>query len=285
MKKILIEITAFLLCAVFALSACTSQSGGDESKRSTLDMNTSAKSEETPSSRESASEGESVPGTTAPGTSGGSEKSDETSEANETAKAADPVTVEAEDIDTEGLFEIIDGVKVVELFSYSGAYVEDGSNEKVKDIAAVKIINTSADAYQLLDFELETAAGAYSFRVTTLFPGARLTALDLNRKKFEGSRITGGKAVLNVKFDSLPSVRTDILEISYTDGFINARNISDKDLNDVYVYYKTMDDFGYFGGITYRAFMDGIDVGKIVQTATKNITADSSRVVFVTTAE
>ena len=109
-----------------------------------------------------------------------------------------------------------------------------------------------------------------------------MTVLNLGKEKYKKGEIESGKVTLEALFSEEPEIKSDKLQISFTDGFINAKNISDDELENVYIYYKSIDENGFFGGITYRVGIDRIKSGEIVQTGSKNISFDSSRIVFVT---
>ena len=173
-----------------------------------------------------------------------------------------------------------DGVTIEEIFSYSGAYVEDGGNAACESICAVRLYNASQVHYQYLRFSLETSGGIYTFAASTLFAGARMTVLCEEKAPFAGNEVLSAELLSSVPFRETPSVHTDTLEISYSDGFINVKNLTDAALSNVYVYFKDTDDYGYLGGITYRVSFGEIPPGEIVQSGASNMRRATCRVVF-----
>nr|MCR5782532.1 hypothetical protein [Clostridia bacterium] len=137
-------------------------------------------------------------------------------------------TTEAESFSVTklGAWELAPGLFIREVFSYSGKYLEDGSNEDCSDICAVILENSSDIHYQYLRFNVKTNGGDYSFSATTLFAGARMTVLCEDRAAFSDSNIISCEALNLAPFAETPSVRLDLFEITYTDGFINVKNIS-----------------------------------------------------------
>ena len=182
-------------------------------------------------------------------------------------------------------FLITEGVRVVEMFSYNGPYIEDGSNEPCENVCAVRIENTSETHYRYLRFSIVTADGAYTFSATTLFAGARMTVLCENRAAYSKSTVLSNEILSIALFDRTPTVHIDSLLITYTDGFINVKNLTDETLSGVYVYYKDTDDFGYLGGITYRTSFGDLEAGNTVQARASNIRAATGKVVFATYAD
>ena len=194
------------------------------------------------------------------------------------------VTTQGVSSDAQGL-TLADGLSITEVFSYAGPYVEDGSGDPCENICAVRLRNDTAEHYQYLEFEIETENGVYAFSASTLFAGAQMTVLSKNKDAYTGAGVRSAKLVTLAPFTKTPTVHTDTLEITYTDGFINVKNLTNGMLMNVYVYFKEMDDFGYLGGITYRTGFGDILAGDTVQSGAANIHKDTSRVVFADYSE
>ena len=109
--------------------------------------------------------------------------------------------------------------------------------------------------------------------------------LDQNKTAFSEGEIRSASIGALAAFTETPSVHLETLSISYTDGFINVENLTDTPLSNVYIYYKNLDDTGYFGGITYRAAVEELPAGEMQQIPAVHITKDASRVVFTTYEE
>ena len=180
---------------------------------------------------------------------------------------------------------LTDGVYISEIFAYTGPYVEDGSNAPCENVCAVILRNDSGEHYQYVEFELETAGGRYAFSASTLFSGAQMTVLCKDAAAFTDDTLVSLRVTALAPFAETPSVHTDTLEITYTDGFINVKNLTDGPLENIYVYYKITDENGYLGGITYRVAFGGIDAGALKQARAANMRRDTGRVVFATYGE
>ncbi|MCR5042218.1 MAG: hypothetical protein K6C36_09015 [Clostridia bacterium] len=218
-------------------------------------------------------------GTTAPGetqTPGGTTaRTDDATVSSATAYTPDPGDP----------LRLTDDIFITEVFSYSGAYVEDGQDEQCDNICAVRLRNDSATHYEYLRFTLETTGGSYSFTVSTLFAGAELTVLCNERSAYTSSEVVSSEVDVVVPWETAPSVHTESLEITYTDGFVNVRNKTEAQLSDVYVYYKAKDDRGWFGGITYRVPFGDIPAGEIVQQRAEHLKLGTTEIVFATYAD
>ena len=179
---------------------------------------------------------------------------------------------------------LTEGLYVREVFSYTGAYVEDGKNEPCEDICAVRIENSSKTHYRYLRFSVTTSEDTYTFTATTLFAGARMTVLCEEKAAFAGGDVLSAELLAVTPFDEPPTVHTDTLLITYTEGFINVKNLTEETLSDVYVYFKDTDDYGYLGGITYRTSFGDIPAGETTQCGAVNMHQATGRVVFATYA-
>ena len=182
----------------------------------------------------------------------------------------------ADSSDAVGFFELGDDLYITKVFSYSGPYVENGSNEPCENVCAIHLFNNSKTAYQRIRFMLEIGETAYFFSASTVLPDAEMTVLCEDAAAFSRVDVISAEVLSAARFDTLPSVHTESLLITYTDGFINVRNLTDTPLKNAYVYYKSTDDFGLFGGITYRAAFDTLQPGETKQVRATHVRATST---------
>ena len=206
---------------------------------------------------------------------------DEPASAAQTSDAAPGLSAAGND----DPYLLADGLYLTELFPYSGVFVEDGSNAPCEDIAAVTLINNSDVSYQYLKFDLTTAKGVFSFTASTLPGGEQMTVLNERQAAFADAEILSHELITVIPFENMPSVHSDLFQITGTERILNVKNISDRPLRQVYVYYKNCDRNGFFGGITYRSLFGALESGQIVQNNQENYHPDSSVIVFVTYEE
>lgn len=150
------------------------------------------------------------------------------------------------------------GLEIDRAGSYTGAYMEDGSDEIVSGVMMIVVTNASEDDLQLADIEVAYFDTAYTFQVTNLPAGQSVVLLEKNRAAYRED--TPISAVMeNVVFFSEPmSVHSDMLEISGMDGALNVKNISAEDISGtIYVYYKYSAADLLYGGVTFRAKVEG----------------------------
>lgn len=171
------------------------------------------------------------------------------------------------------------GVNVISIGSYFGGYVEDGSDELVKDTMMIIIENTGDKQIQVMQV---TVNGTYVFDLTTLLPGEKMMVLEKNRAKYkEGMEITS-VTVSNVAFfKGAPSMQEDKLQIVEEDGFIIITNIGGTTIAGGRVFYKNTVDDVLLGGITYSVTFPRLEPGQTVKMSSKHYTTERSKLIFV----
>ena len=172
------------------------------------------------------------------------------------------------------------GLAVVSIYAYSGPYVEDGSGEPCENVAAAVIQNDSDRAYEYAVVTVQTEHDTYRFQASTLLPGTVMTVLEAEKKPFQAAKQSSVTVETAAEFAAPPTVHLDTLAISYADGVLNVKNLSEETLRNVTVGYKNEDETGFFGGITYRAKAGDVAPGQTVQIPAPHIRKDSSTVVF-----
>ena len=180
-------------------------------------------------------------------------------------------------------FSLGEGLYLVSLNLYSGPFVEDGSDEEVEGVLAAKIRNLGDETVQYVSVNVETEEGTAVFEGTTILPGTSVTMLEKNRMKYTGKTYSGASINKVIRFVEEPSFCSDKIEVSGSDGQIMVKNISDEDITGkVAVYYKSVTEYGYFGGITYSATINGgISAGDSVIVSARHFMINDSRLMFV----
>lgn len=178
-----------------------------------------------------------------------------------------------------------EGLEIIEIGSYSGAYMEDGSEEQVSDVMMIKVKNNSDQTLQYAEivFELDDIDAEFAF--STLPPGEEVLVLEKSKLEYSRKCDDAKTELRNVVFfEEDVSLCEDIIKIYELEGALNIENISGKDIKGpVAVYYKTVQDDIYQGGITYRVFVeDGLKAGEIRQVMTKHFSLENSKIMFVT---
>lgn len=188
------------------------------------------------------------------------------------------------------LKEINSDLVITNIGSYSGHYVEDGSDEEVSDVLMIQLKNCSDEPveYAVLNIVLEDTVA--EFTVSALMPGAEVILLEKNRMSFDPSVDYVGQQIDCLSFAKYQyplELQEDKLSIQVLDGAVNVTNISDMDIpGDVTIYYKNKENGIYLGGIAYRITIEGgISKGEIRQKMAGHILENGSEILFVTISE
>lgn len=186
---------------------------------------------------------------------------------------------------SESLYDLGNGILLLDFYSYSGKFVEDGTDEQVSNIAAIRIGNASEKDIQYGEITVRAGGKDYLFNVSTLLSSTEMIALECNRAAFGGGDITACGMSLDAEFTEKPDVKSDTLYVQLMNGIVNIKNISGSDINStVRIYIKNIENDVYFGGITYRLSLDSIAAGEIKQLSASHVSGENSKVVFVTIA-
>lgn len=166
--------------------------------------------------------------------------------------------------------------------SYSGNFLEDGSDEPTANVAAMLITNNSERMLQIADitFQVNDTETA-SFKVTDLPAGTSVLVLESNKREFkEEDSYTYGKT--SSGYMDQPTLEEDKFELITEKGKITLKNNTDQSYEKVYVYYKYVQLGGaYLGGITYRTPFENVPAGGEVEAIASHFNPNSSKIMAV----
>lgn len=190
--------------------------------------------------------------------------------------------------ETIATFELSDGLEITKIGSYSGKFVEDGSDEEVSDILAIEVKNTTGSPVQYCEIVLSGNNGTANFSLSTLMPNETMIVLEKDKQKYISENNTYLNATAgNVAFFTYePSLYSDTFSIQALDGALNVTNKSNESIvGPVYIYYKNKLDDLYLGGITYRCKVEYLNPGDIRQVMTNHFDAENSEIMFITVGQ
>lgn len=177
------------------------------------------------------------------------------------------------------------GMMVTQVDKYTGAYVEDGSDEFVTGVLMVRVTNVGEQDIQYAEFSMAVAEGDAKFSLSTLPVGASVILLEQTRMQWSAEEAYAYALLDTVALFPEPlSKQEHALKIQALDGGLNVTNISDQDIEgDIVIYYKNAQQGVFYGGITYRVRLEGgIKAGELKQLMTEHFSAGGSEVVFIT---
>lgn len=176
------------------------------------------------------------------------------------------------------------GLEINRIGTYTGKYVEDGSNRDVTDVLAIIVTNTSDTFIEMVDFSLPGQDYTAYFRLTSLPAGQSALVMERNALQYVSEMQFDAPKI----FDYTPTVNefslhTDVFSVNAADGVVNLINRSDRDISGgIAIYYKNVIDGIYLGGITYRfAIENGVKAGGVAQFMPNNYTVANSEILFI----
>ena len=178
-----------------------------------------------------------------------------------------------------------DNIYIERIYGYTGDFVEDGSDKEVSDVWTLKVTNKSKQDIQFLRIKATLDNNQGIFDITTLQSNTSVVVMESNASSLPNNGEEYKYSVENLAyFNSSLSLHLDDFKISTKDNWIQLENISEQDItNDIYVYYKNVEDDIYHGGITYRVkFFGGIKAGEIKQIQSKHYSSKNSEILNLT---
>ena len=178
------------------------------------------------------------------------------------------------------------GLLVEKVGTYTGIYMEDGSNDTVSGVMMTIVKNTGHKDLQLARFTLEYDGFSAQFEATNLPSGERVVLLEKNRHAAAG-KPQSAKLGTCVFFQEAMTLMEGVLELGGKTGSISVKNISGKDISgNIWVYYKYSATDLFYGGITFRAkHLGGLRAGQTVNIPAGHYSPSSVRLVWVTVGE
>lgn len=175
---------------------------------------------------------------------------------------------------------------VVSVGEYTGAYIEDGTDIMVENVAAVIVQNISDKPIQHATLNLSTGEEKlYTFALSTLPVGRSALVLDTDKKLLAAdTEITTFSA--DVKKCDVFETNSDKIKVTFENGVLKLTNLTDSDFRGVYVRYKNFTAGNvYFGGITYSASFDNVGAKGTYEYKAAHYYKDYSQIIMVQIVE
>lgn len=173
---------------------------------------------------------------------------------------------------------------ILSIGQYEGKFVEDGSDDKKDNALAIVVKNTSDKTISSGEIKLRKIGTSKSikFIFTNLKAGSSALVMESTGEvNFNGE----DKYVYissSVNTEESTSLMEDKIEVTTKYKNITVKNLTDKNLNTVYVYYKIVTDGNcYLGGITYRAKFENVKGEKSVTADTLHFSNKNSEIIKI----
>ena len=208
----------------------------------------------------------------------GKEKKDDTDEVSETeadtgiqelmtAEAAQKLVERKEDGTYVEDKEYAAGeITCDETATFSGQFVEDGRDELVENVAAIRVTKHSEQYLEFSTLIYEINGQTATFVATGLPPGKSAWVMEKSRMIIDnGSEFHYQGSTTSFKADV--GSTSDQIEITSDGNMLTATNKSKKEMENIVVYYKVLhDDGNFFGGITYVVDFGNVKAGESKKT-------------------
>lgn len=169
---------------------------------------------------------------------------------------------------------------------YSGMYVEDGSNQKVSDVAMLLVRNAGSYPVEYAELAVNYGDARLVFRVSALPAGKSAVVQEQSRKAMPEADPSACKALV-VRRAQMGQATQQVSVTDNGDGTLTIRNLTDQPIPTVRIFYKYyMDDQSVFvGGIAFTVRITRLAANGETTIQPSHYTSSSSRIVMVSTYE
>lgn len=183
-----------------------------------------------------------------------------------------------------GETKLRNGLEIIRGGSYTGAFVEDGSNAPCSDVLALVVTNTSNRFLEWAELALSVGEETAYFRISSLPAGQSLLVMERSAMTYDPAAAYGQTVLLNsTEGEKDFSLHTERFSITAADHVVNLQNLSPEEISgNIAIFYKNVVDGLYLGGITYtKTLTSGVAGGGIAQFICENYTVAGSELVFI----
>ena len=235
--------------------------------------------EETSNSSSSTGSGSSKGASGSKGSKSGSDKKSSEKESSDKKSSGKETT----NIPTISFPYTIEGTDLVveKISSYKGYFIEDGSDKKVSNVAAI-VLKNEGDNLEFAGIGISQGERSLGFSASQIPAGATVIVLEQNGASYSSDPYYTATATTKSadKFEMSEKL------VSVKDNGKNAitvTNISDKKLSEVKVFFKSYlpDKDAYVGGITYTMTLTDLEPGTSTDVSSKHYESKYSVVLEV----
>ena len=160
---------------------------------------------------------------------------------------------------------------------YDGAFLEDGSDEQVKNVLALQFVNTSDKDIQYAEYAFAVNGVPISFKVSDLPAGQSCVVLEASRHQRDTKEVLELVSRVVAPVDMLPG-SDKVLPVINDDNTITLMNTTSEELPVVRVFYKYFyeEENTFVGGITYTATAEKIPAGGSVTISPSHFESNAS---------
>ena len=181
-------------------------------------------------------------------------------------------------------YEVNDAdIKIQHINSYSGIFIEDGSDVEVDNVAAIQVKNTSKKALEFAQIQIYNGDKKLVFDVSSLPANSSAIIMEKNKAPLDKSKsityggTTGGYTNKLEKDATIKYQKID-------NNGIKVTNKSNKNIPCVRIFYKYKSSEGYYiGGITYTAKINNIKAKESQTIYPSHFDSDGGEIMMIKT--
>lgn len=160
---------------------------------------------------------------------------------------------------------------------YDGAFLEDGSDDEVKNVLALLFKNNGEQDIQYAEYVFAVDGKPISFKVSDLPRGQQCVVLEASRHQRDTNEVLELVSRVVAPVDILPG-SDKVVPVINDDNSITLMNLTQEELPVVRVFYKYFypDENTFVGGITYTATATKIPAGGSVTISPSHFEANAS---------
>ena len=164
---------------------------------------------------------------------------------------------------------------------FNGAFVEDGSDEPVQNVAALLVTNGSGQYLDLAKLIYELDGQEAVFMVTGLPAGGSAWVLESSRMTASAESEFCHKSTVTSFRDHAVNTLEGV-DLEFNGTMLRATNTTDKTFKALTVYYKVLhDDGNYLGGITYMTAFGDLEPGQSAEKLAGHFQSDKTHIVRI----
>ena len=181
-------------------------------------------------------------------------------------------------------YEVNDAdIKIQHINSYSGIFIEDGSDVEVDNVAAIQVKNTSKKALEFAQIQIYNGDKKLVFDVSSLPANSSAIIMEKNKAPLDKSKsityggTTGGYTNKLEKDATIKYQKVD-------NNGIKVTNKSNKNIPCVRIFYKYKSSEGYYiGGITYTAKINNLKAKESQTIYPSHFDSDGGEIMMIKT--
>ena len=176
------------------------------------------------------------------------------------------------------------GITVQNISSYSGIYVEDGSDQEISNVSAMQMYNSGSNAVEYVSVSVKCNGEQLEFEASDIPAGASVMVQEKNKKAYQSGTYTEcvGTAA---KVDGFGMSEDKVQVTPNEDNTFTVTNLTEETIPCVRIFYKLyMEDKGiYVGGITYNVKVTELEAGTSQTVSPSHYAQGYSRLMMVRT--